>query len=151
MKTMRHALILEIIESKDIETQEELAEELKNHGVNVTQATVSRDIKELRLIKTLSSDGKYKYSTGKETGRDISSKFFSLFADSALSVDNAMNIVVIKTFTGMANAVCAAMDALQWNGVVGTVAGDDTILVLCKEEAIAAQLVQELKKLIAGR
>lgn len=151
MKARRHSKILELINNYHIDTQEELLRRLRQDGFDVTQATVSRDIKELRLIKTLSSDGKYKYSTGKETGRDISSKFFSLFADSALSVDNAMNIVVIKTFTGMANAVCAAMDALQWNGVVGTVAGDDTILVLCKEEAIAAQLVQELKKLIAGR
>ncbi len=151
MKARRHAKILELINTYHIDTQEELLKRLRQDGFDVTQATVSRDIKELRLIKTLSSDGKYKYSTGKETGRDISSKFFSLFTDSALSVDNAMNIVVVKTFTGMASAVCAAMDAIQWSGVVGTVAGDDTILILCKDEAIAVQLVGELKKLIAGR
>ena len=94
MKARRHAKILELINNYHIDTQEELLRRLRQDGFDVTQATVSRDIKELRLIKTLSSDGKYKYSTGKETGRDISSKFFSLFADSALSVDNAMNIVV---------------------------------------------------------
>ena len=92
-----------------------------------------------------------RYYTGKETGRDISSKFFSLFGDSALAVDNAINIVVIKSFPGMAPAICAAMDAIHWNGVVGTLAGDDTILVLCKDESIAVQMVQELKKLITSR
>ncbi len=151
MKTRRHAKILELINTYHIDTQEELLRRLREEGFDVTQATVSRDIKELRLIKTLSSDGKYQYSTGKENNKDISSKFFTLLSDSALSIDNAMNIAVVKTLPGMANAVCAAMDSIHWNGLVGTLAGDDTILLLCKDEMSAVQLVQELKKLIASR
>lgn len=151
MKTRRHAKILELINTYHIDTQEELLKRLRDDGFDVTQATVSRDIKELRLVKILSNDGKYKYSTGKETTKDISSKFFSLFEDSALAVDNAMNIVVVKCLSGMAQAICAAMDSIHWSGVVGTLAGDDTILILCKEETVAVNMVEELKKLIVGR
>lgn len=148
MKTRRHTKILELINEYQIDTQEELLKRLRADGFDVTQATVSRDIKELRLVKILSNDGKYKYATSKEPTRDISSKFYSLFTDSAVSVDNAVNIVVIKCLTGMANAVCAAMDALHWDGVVGTLAGDDTILVLCKNEEQAVRLTADFNKLI---
>ena len=150
MKSRRHAKILELIRDNHIDTQEELLKKLREDGFDVTQATVSRDIKELRLVKTLSNDGRYKYSTGKDTGKNISSKFYSLFSDSAVSVDCAKNIVVIKTLTGMAQAVCAAMDTMSWNGVAGTLAGDDTIFIVCKEDYLAAQLSEELKKLIGG-
>ena len=122
MKTVRQVAILDIIEKQDIETQEDLAEALRQRGIGVTQATVSRDIKELRLVKTLSNDGKYKYSTGKSESSDISLKFFSLFADSVLSVEFAGNMVALKCMTGMAQAVCAAMDSMQWDGVVATLA-----------------------------
>ena len=142
MKTRRHSKILELIQQHNIDTQEELLKLLRAEGYDVTQATVSRDIKELRLVKTLANDGKYKYST------DISLKFFSLFADSVLSVEFAGNMVALKCMTGMAQAVCAAMDSMQWDGVVATLAGDDTIFILVRNEAAAINLVTELKKIM---
>lgn len=99
MKTRRHAKILELIKEHDIDTQDELLRYLREDGFDVTQATVSRDIKELRLVKTLSRAGKYKYSTGNDNGKDMSSKFYTLFSDSVLSVEAAMNLVVIKSMT----------------------------------------------------
>lgn len=107
MKTKRHAKILEIIHNQPVDTQEELLRWLKESGFNVTQATVSRDIKELRLIKTLDTDGRYRYSTVKLESDTMSSKFHSLFADAVLNIDYAGNIVVIKCFSGMAQAACA--------------------------------------------
>lgn len=148
MKTRRHAKILELISEYPIDTQEELLRRLRDDGLNVTQATVSRDIKELRLVKTLSDDGKYKYSAAKENTKDYSSKFYSLLSDSALSIHFACNLVVIKCLTGMAQAVCASMDSMHWEGVVGTLAGDDTIFIACKNEGTAEQLVNELKKMV---
>ena len=148
MKTRRHSKILELIQQHNIDTQEELLKLLRAEGYDVTQATVSRDIKELRLVKTLANDGKYKYSTGKSESSDISLKFFSLFADSVLSVEVAGNMVALKCMTGMAQAVCAAMDSMQWDGVVATLAGDDTIFNLVRNEAAAINLVTELKKIM---
>lgn len=148
MKTRRHAKILELIKEYDIETQDELLRYLRESGFDVTQATVSRDIKELRLVKALSHAGKYKYSTGSETVNDMSSKFYSLFADSVLSVDSAMNMVVIKCMTGMAQAVCAAMDAMYWQGFLGTLAGEDTIFIVCRSEAAALETQEEFSKLM---
>ena len=148
MKTRRHSKILELIQQHNIDTQEELLKLLRAEGYDVTQATVSRDIKELRLVKTLANDGKYKYSTGKSESSDISLKFFSLFADSVLSVEFAGNMVALKCMTGRAQAVCAAMDSMQWDGVVATLAGDDTIFILVRNEAAAINLVTELKKIM---
>ena len=148
MKTRRHAKILELIREHDIETQDELLRHLREAGFDVTQATVARDIKELRLIKTLSGSGRYKYSTGSDGSADMSSKFHSLFTDSALSVDYAMNMLVIKCMNGMAQAVCASMDAMYWKDFVGTLAGEDTILVVCRTEAAARKAMEELQKLI---
>ena len=150
MKFERHLKILELIDNYSIETQEELAEHLKNQGYDVTQATISRDIKELRLVKTLASDGKYKYSTGKSESSDISLKFFSLFADSVLSVEFAGNMVALKCMTGMAQAVCASMDTLHFPDFIGTLAGEDTILIICKTDEIAEEKQNELRKLIGG-
>ncbi|WP_085833380.1 arginine repressor [Clostridium merdae] len=151
MKTRRHTKILELISEYQVDTQEELLRRLKDAGFDVTQATVSRDIKELRLVKILSADGKYRYANNQEPSRDISGIFYSLFEDSAIEVDNAMNLVVIKCLTGMANAVCAALDGLRWEKVVGTVAGDDTLLVITKTPETALELKEDLKKLISGR
>lgn len=148
MKTRRHAKILELISERDIDTQDELLRCLRESGFEVTQATVSRDIKELRLVKTLSSEGKYKYSVGQDHTKNVSSKFFSLFADSVLTVDSANNMVVIRCMTGMAQAICAAMDSIQWKGALGTVAGDDTIFVVCRDDASAKEMEEELKKLM---
>ncbi|NLJ31795.1 MAG: arginine repressor [Clostridiales bacterium] len=148
MKTRRHAKILELIREYPVDTQEELLRRLREDGFNVTQATVSRDIKELRLLKTPTGDGKYRYSAVQENSKDFSSKFYSLLSDSAVSIQSACNLVVIKCLTGMAQAVCAAMDSMHWEGIVGTLAGDDTIFIACKNETNAEQLVHELKKMV---
>lgn len=148
MKERRQAKILELIGQYPIDTQEELLSLLREKGFEVTQATVSRDIKELRLVKTLSPDGKYRYSAAKETTQISSSKFRALFADSTISVDCAQGIVSVKCLTGMANAVCVALDALQWKNIVGTLAGDDTIFILVRGEAEAARLAGELNQII---
>ena len=148
MKTRRHAKILELIKEHDIDTQDELLRHLREEGFDVTQATVSRDIKELRLVKTLSRSGKYKYSTGSETTNDMSAKFYSLFSDSVLSVEAAMNMLVVKCMTGMAQAVCASLDSMHWPGFVGTLAGDDTIFIVCRTEGDALETQEEFRKLI---
>ena len=151
MKTRRHEKILELINSYDIDTQDELLRRLGQTGFDVTQATISRDIKELRLVKILSPNGRYKYSAEKAPKHDISAKFYTLFADSVLSVVDACNLVVIKTMTGMAQAVCASMDSLEWKGIVGTLAGEDTIFVACLSNAAAQEIALELKKLVIKR
>ena len=148
MKTKRHAKILEIVHSTPVDTQDELLRLLRESGFEVTQATVSRDIKELRLIKTLDNNGRYRYSTVRQENEHISSKFHSLVCDAVTGIDYAGNIVVIKCLVGMAQAACAAMDSLHWNHVIGTVAGDDTILCITKSEAQSVELTAELKKLL---
>ena len=148
MKINRHAKIVELINKYRIETQEELAEYLNKEGFKVTQATVSRDIKELRLVKVQSSDGRYIYAKptqDRQTG-DMEG-FRSIFTQSLLHIDYANNIVVIKCRTGMANAVCVSMDQLHWKGVVGTLSGDDTIFVLMRNEEQAAEFVDQLHKI----
>ena len=148
MKSRRHAKILDIIAEYPIETQDELLTRLKEEGYKATQATISRDIKDLRLVKTLGSDGKYRYVSAAKNSTDIRSNFSSLFASSVNSIDFAQNIVVIKTLSGMAQAVCAALDSNDYKAVVGTIAGDDTIFIACRNSQLAVNLTEELKKLI---
>ena len=149
MKSKRHSKILELISNHSIDTQEELLRKLNECGFKVTQATVSRDIKELRLIKTQSPDGGYHYTTGNHRNSvDMSFKFHAIFSESVNSVDYAMNTVVVKCYTGMANAACAALDSIHWRGVVGTLAGDDTIFILMRDEAGAQEFVEQLNRLI---
>lgn len=148
MKSRRHAKILDIIAEYPIETQDELITRLKDEGYKATQATISRDIKDLRLVKTLGSDGKYRYVSASKNSTDIRSNFSSLFASSVNSIDFAKNIVVIKTLSGMAQAVCAALDSNDYKAVVGTIAGDDTIFIVCRSSQLAVNLTEELKKLI---
>jgi transcriptional regulator of arginine metabolism len=133
LKYSRHAKILELIESSEIETQEDLANSLRSSGFNVTQATVSRDIKELRLIKVLTREGKYKYATIKQQESVISDRFMKLFKDSVLSIDHAGNMIIIKTLVGAANAAAAAIDAVDLKEVAGTIAGDDTIFLVIRD------------------
>ncbi len=133
MKYSRHSKILEIINKLEIETQEDLAKNLCECGFNVTQATVSRDIKELRLIKVLTKEGRYKYATLKQHESSMSDRFKKLFRDSVVSIDFAGHMIVIKTLVGAANAAAAAMDALDLEDVVGSIAGDDTIFVLIRD------------------
>ena len=127
MKVSRHAKIIELISQYDIETQEELAEYLNNAGFKVTQATVSRDIRDLKLTKVSVNGGKQKYILHRpEEG--MSEKYIRVLKDGYVSMDMAQNILVIKTVSGMAMAVAAALDAMKWNEVVGCIAGDDTIM-----------------------
>ncbi|MCI9642949.1 MAG: arginine repressor [Eubacterium sp.] len=149
MKKRRQAKILEIIRNLDVETQEDLQTLLLENGFEVTQATISRDIKELRLVKELSDSGRYVYSTGKKSNSDsVSARASGIFVDSVIRVEKAMNMVCIKCFAGMAGAACAAVDSMQWNEVVGTIAGDDTIFVLCKTENAATIFTDNLEKLL---
>ncbi|SNR86956.1 transcriptional regulator, ArgR family [Anaerovirgula multivorans] len=147
MKYTRHAKILEIIENKEIETQEELSEELKKIGLNVTQATVSRDIKELRLIKVLSKTGKYKYATLKSQDTILSDRLVRLFKDSIVSYDHAGNMLVLKTIPAAAQAAASAIDAANLDGIVGTVAGDDTIFVLIRDANKMDEMIDKFRKL----
>lgn len=147
MKSSRHSKILEIISEYPIETQDELLSRLKTEGYKVTQATISRDIKDLRLVKTLGSDGKYRYTEAQASSSEIRSNFDQLFLSSVVSMDLAQNIVVIKTLSGMANAVCAALDSTGNSAIVGTIAGDDTIFVACRTDDHARSLVSTLKQL----
>ncbi len=148
MKNRRHSKILDIISNNSVDTQEELLNLLKKEGFSVTQATVSRDIKELRLLKTLSSDGKYHYTSASKNAFDIKSNFQSLFKNSVTSVDFAENLIVIKTLSGMAQAICTSLDNMEFENVLGTIAGDDTIFMACKNLSSATGLVSELKKLL---
>jgi len=148
MKYSRHAKILEIIDHTEIETQEELAELLKHSGINVTQATVSRDIKELRLIKVLAKNGRYKYASMKQQESAISDRLVKMFKDSILSIDYSGNILVLKTLTGSANAACAALDAFEIKEIIGTIAGDDTIFILTRENENMQELAEKFKKLM---
>lgn len=147
MKKRRQAKILDIIKNFNIETQEELQERLRESGFEVTQATISRDIKELRLVKELSDNGRYIYSSGKKSTNDsVSARAAGIFVDSVISVDCALNTVCIKCFSGMAGAACAAIDSMHWSDVLGTIAGDDTIFVLCRSENAARNFTLNLEK-----
>lgn len=148
MKLRRHEAIIDLVNNQDINTQEEIMENLQKQGFKVTQATVSRDIKELRIFKALGKDGKYRYSTGGRNALDKTSGFESLFASSVEEVDSAENIVVIKTMTGMAQAVCMSLDNIDFENIVGTIAGDDTIFVLCKNLKATEEMLNKFRKLI---
>lgn len=150
MKAKRHKKILALIAEHEVETQEELQQLLQENGFNITQATVSRDIKELKLIKTL-QDGVYRYVQS-VTDTSISSiKFESIFTEAVLKIDYSGNTIVIKCRTGLANAACAVFDAMEIDNVVGTIAGDDTIFVLMRNENSANLLVKELYLTVLGQ
>lgn len=148
MKYNRHAKILELIEKYPIETQEELANKLREHGMNVTQATVSRDIRELKLIKVMTDDQHYLYAPVSRKEGAINDRLLTIFSESFTGIDYAGNIVVIKTLPGMAQGSASALDALKWSEIVGTIAGDDTIMVVCRTGKTAEELVNKLNKLI---
>ena len=133
MKSARQTMILELIDQYDIDTQDELASMLKARGLKVTQATVSRDIKELRLIKVLSDEGVYKYATVDKAEADLKDRFINIFAHSVLSMSATGNLVVIKTIPGTASAAAEAIDSMRMEEVVGTIAGDNSIFIAVKE------------------
>lgn len=146
MKKARHELILKLIDESDISTQEELLKKLNERGIQVTQATVSRDIKELRLIKQPSARGEYRYCCPRNTSDDEDARFHAFFSGSVISVDYAMNICVLKCHTGTAQAACAVFDEMKWHDTVGTLAGDDTIFLLCRTEAAAKNICETIAK-----
>lgn len=149
MKTVRQVAILEIIEKQDIETQEELAEALRRRGIAVTQATVSRDIKELRLLKVLSAGGVYKYATADKAEHGLSDRLIRMLTDSVLSITSANNLIVVKTLSGSANVAGEALDSMRWPEVLGTLAGDNTILMIIRsneEVPVIISRIQELMK-----
>ncbi|MBE5797485.1 MAG: arginine repressor [Clostridiales bacterium] len=132
MKTVRQVAILDIIEKNEIETQEELADALRQRGIKVTQATVSRDIKELRLLKVLTPMGTYKYATADKAENGLSERFIRMLAESLLSVAASNNLIVVKTLNGSANVAAEALDSLHWPEILGTIAGDNTILLVIR-------------------
>ena len=148
MKTNRHTAILDIVESMDIETQEDLAKELRNRGFNVTQATISRDIKELRLIKVLSSSGTYKYATIGGAEIALFDRYINIFAQSVLAIIPCGNLIVLKTITGSANVAAEAIDALKWSEIAGTIAGDNTIFVCIIDNKDTKKVCEKFKDLI---
>lgn len=148
LKSKRHNKILEIISEKDIETQEELAEELKMAGFDVTQATVSRDIKILKLIKMQGASGNYRYVASSKESKDINDKLSSILSNAAISVENVDKFVVVKTLTGSAMAVAEAIDTLFDTEVAGTIAGDNTIFILVRSLDKAEELVDKVRKMI---
>ena len=151
MKNQRQAKILEIIAERDIETQEELLTALQACGFNCTQATISRDIKELRIVKELDARGTYRYSAARsDTGATFSAKLNTIFRECVTSFDYAQNIIVIHTLPGLANAAASALDAMNMNVVLGTLAGDDTVVVIMRDTNAAAAFCGEIKSLIGG-
>lgn len=150
MKKNRHKVVLELIKEYDIGTQEELLALLREKGFDVTQATVSRDVKELRILKTLSSNGVYKYTVEQSRADDgYNGMLDVLFQTSLTKVDYAGNICVIKCSPGLANAACATIDAMNIYDVVGTLAGDDTIFMLCRTPEEAANLAEMLNNMLS--
>lgn len=147
MKIGRQSKIIELINKYDIETQDELSDLLTKAGYNVTQATISRDIRELRLTK-ISENGKQKYIVLNQLESDLSLKYIRVLKDGFLSMDMAQNIVVIKTVSGMAMAVAAAIDGIHIPSVVGCIAGDDTIMCVVKTNEDTTMVMEKLNKLI---
>ena len=150
MKKNRHGKVIEIIEKFEVETQEELAAHLKEAGYQVTQATVSRDIRELKLTKVPTGKGRQKYVVLKQKDNHLGDKYIRVLQDGFLSMDMAQNILVIRTVAGMAMAVAAAIDALKFKEVVGTIAGDDTIMVANRTVEDTQSLIEKIEDLIAG-
>ena len=147
-RSARQSKILEIISTKEIETQDELARELKNAGFDITQATISRDIKELGLTKILSSTGKYKYCFVGSEEQVISNKYITIFKEAVISVKSAMNIAVVKTMKGMASGVCGFVDKLNLNELMGACYGDDTVMLIFPTTILAGEAVMTLSGML---
>ena len=149
MKVERHSKIVELIGKYEIETQEELAEYLNRAGFNVTQATVSRDIRELKLTKAATEGGKQKYMV-LQSQTNFSDKYIRILQDGYLSMDMAQNILVLKTVAGMAMAVAAALDAMHFHEIVGCIAGDDTIMCAVRSVDDTILVMDKIRKLVQG-
>ena len=149
MKNDRQAMILEIIAQENIETQEQLLTRLKARGLRCTQATISRDIKQLHLMKEPVGHGVYKYAvSGNRTTLNVAAKLRTIFRECIVSIDYAQNIVVVKTMPGLANGACSALDNMDMNDIVGSLAGDDTALLVMRNTEAAELLCQEIKDML---
>lgn len=148
MKQSRHEMILHLITNQNVATQEDMRQLLLDHGYEVTQATVSRDIKALQLNKVQGQNGQYKYAVMQTKSDELVLRFQNIFVQSVVSADYAGNTLCIRCFSGMANAACAAFDSMEWDGLVGTLAGDDTIFALCRTEGYASQMKDAIKRLL---
>ena len=148
MKTKRQAKMLELIRKHEIETQEELSDYLQKEGYQVTQATVSRDIRELKLTKVAMSNGRQKYAALTDNSEDLSEKYIRVFRDGFVSMDMAQNILVLKTVSGMAMAVAAAIDAMHLHEIVGCIAGDDTIMCAVRRVDDTIEVIGRHRKLV---
>ena len=149
MKVSRHAKIIELISQYDIETQEELAEYLNRAGFKVTQATVSRDIRDLKLTKVSVGAGKQKYVVHRQDEPEMSEKYIRVLRAGYVSMDMAQNILVIKTVSGMAMAVAVAVDSMKWNEVVGCIAGDDTIMCAIRTVEDTVAVMDKIRKIVS--
>lgn len=148
MKKLRHGKIAEIIQKYDVETQEELAGRLRDAGFAVTQATVSRDIREMKLTKIPAGEGRQKYVILEQSGGHMGDKYIRMLREGLLSMDTAQNILVVRTVSGMAMAVAAALDALEFAEVVGCIAGDDTIFVAVRTVEETQALLEKIRELV---
>lgn len=150
MKNQRHQKILELINAYPIERQEDLLTRLRESGFEVTQATVSRDIRQLRLVKAATGDGHYRYTTpaGQHGQGDKPSRFETIFGESAIQIESAGHIVMVKCHSGMASAACEVFDLVTWEDVVGSLAGENTFIILMRSEEAAGRLVVELSKYV---
>ncbi|MFU0828902.1 MAG: Arginine repressor [Lachnoclostridium sp.] len=151
MKVGRQSKIIELITKNDIETQEELADLLNKAGYNVTQATISRDIRELKLTKVALEDGRQKYIVLNNAEPGLNEKYVRVLRDGFVSMDMSVNIIVVKTVAGMAMAVAAALDALHIQGIIGCIAGDDTVLCVIKDPDETLMVMEKLNKLINSK
>ncbi len=150
MKSQRQAKIMEIISTRNVETQEQLLTALQGSGFLVTQATISRDIKELRIVKELTSLGTYRYTaSANELSGTFSSRLNTIFRESVVSFDYAQNIIVVRTLPGLASAAASALDAMNLSAVVGTLAGDDTVMIVMRDSNAAAAFCGEIRNLIS--
>ncbi|MBQ8845345.1 MAG: arginine repressor [Clostridia bacterium] len=147
-RSARQSKILELISIKEIETQDELARELKNANFDITQATISRDIKELGLTKILSSSGKYKYSLFGTQEQAVSSKYITIFKESVISIKTALNLVVVKTIKGMSSSICSFVDKLNLTEMMGAVYGEDTVMLIFPTTALASDAVISLNNMM---
>lgn len=149
MKVYRQAKIMEIISTRDVETQEQLLEELQKSGISSTQATVSRDIKELRIVKELTKFGTYRYTaSAKEVSGTFSIRLNTIFRECVTGYDYANNLVVIHTIPGLAGAAASAVDSMGMSFILGTIAGDDTVLLIMRDSNAAAAFCNEIKKIL---
>ena len=148
MKAKRQALIREIVESQSIQTQEELAEALRVHGMVVTQATVSRDIKEMHLIKVLAEDGVYRYAMIDKNDQGVGDKLIRMLSDSVVDINSANNLIVIKTLSGSAHVAAEAVDSLHWPEVLGTLAGDNTVLLIIRSNEETITVTSRIREMM---